>query len=247
MKLSRYIQIETRRQAQMERLFTTRIRQALKVQFESWKETGDIGNAMQATLSELYERFLLDGLQRQWQQFERGNITKRDRFFIPWQLWTKQYIQGELADKITNIDNTTRAEIAKVTTDAVAAGETITEIANRVDRAMNGAAGRARARMIGRTEAGEAINVAKAKSSDEWEAESGDRQGKIWINRGSKNPRDWHQYLDTGVPIPKDSPFIVTDPNTGITDEMQYPHDPSASAGNVINCGCQIVYLPLDD
>src|SRR5690606_32652930 len=93
MKLRRYIQIEVRRQEQIERLFTTRIRQALKDQFENWKQTGDIGNAMRTTLFELYERFLLSGLERQWSQLERGNIQKRDRFFIPWQLWVKQYLE----------------------------------------------------------------------------------------------------------------------------------------------------------
>ena len=49
--------------------------------------------------------------------------------------------------------------------------------------------------------------------------------------------------MDNGRQIPKKSKFIVTNPDTGKSEEMDYPHDPTASAENVINCGCQVMYV----
>ena len=45
------------------------------------------------------------------------------------------------------------------------------------------------------------MNEAKFKGKDDIKEELGEEIWKIWIHRGSKNPRDWHLYLDNGKAI----------------------------------------------
>lgn len=246
MKLRRLIQIEDRRQAAYERRFAGKIFKALKQQAEDFIETGDIKPRMNVVFDELYDTVMRDYLSRQWEQLDR-NIEKRRRFFIDsWERWLVQFKMEQLTMKVVGIDETTRDMLRKEVLRGAEAGEEMIEIGKRIREVMGGKAGKARARMIARTEVGQAVNYAKTKSSDDWQAETGMQLGKLWIHRGAKDPRDWHMALDNGRPIPKDKPFVVSVPETGITDLMMYPHDPSASAENVINCGCQVIYIRME-
>ncbi len=246
MRLQRLIQIETRRQTMYERLFAKEILKAFKKNAESWLKYQVVGSALGEALEKLYRETLADYLSRQWEQLEKNVAQKKERFFMPtWSFWIENYILTTLVNKVVGIDETTREQLVAETIESNKIGETREEFSKRIQAVMGGAAGKKRARVIARTEAGNAINIAKTKSAEDWAAQTDLPIGKLWIHRGAKDPRDWHIALDTGVAIPKDEPFIVTDPNTGITDRMMYPHDPSASAGNVINCGCQVVYVRL--
>ena len=246
MKLQRLIQIETRRQTVYERLFAREVLKAFKKNAESWIKYQFVDNSVGVALERLYYKTMVDYLSRQWEQLEKNAAQKKERFFMPtWSFWIENYILTTLVNKVVGIDETTREQLVAETIESNKIGETREEFSKRIQAVMGGAAGKKRARVIARTEAGNAINIAKTKSAEDWAAQTDLPIGKLWIHRGAKDPRDWHVALDTGVAIPKDEPFIVTDPNTGITDRMMYPHDPSASAGNVINCGCQVVYVRL--
>ena len=246
MKLQRLIQIETRRQTAYERLFAREILKAFKKNAESWIKYQFVDNSVGVALERLYYKTMVDYLSRQWEQLDKNIAQKKERFFMPtWSFWIENYILSTLVNKVVGIDETTRERLIEETIESNKIGETREEFSKRIQAVMGGAAGKKRARVIARTEAGNAINIAKTKSAEDWAAQTDLPIGKLWIHRGAKDPRDWHIALDTGVAIPKDEPFIVTDPNTGITDRMMYPHDPSASAGNVINCGCQVVYVRL--
>jgi hypothetical protein len=246
MKLQRLIQIETRRQTAYERLFAREILKAFKKNAESWIKYQFVDNSVGVALERLYYKTMVDYLSRQWEQFDKNIAQKKERFFMPtWSFWIENYILNTLINKVVGIDETTRDKLIEETIESNKIGETREEFSKRIQLVMGGAAGKKRAKVIARTEAGNAINIAKTKSAEDWAAQTDLPIGKLWIHRGAKDPRDWHIALDTGIEIPKDEPFIVTDPNTGITDRMMYPHDPSASAGNVINCGCQVVYVRL--
>ena len=246
MKLQRLIQIETRRQTAYERLFAREILKAFKKNAESWIKYQFVDNSVGVALERLYYKTMVDYLSRQWDQLDGNVIQKKERFFMPaWSQWIENYILATLVNKVVGIDDTTRELLMQETIASTSIGESRSEFSKRIMNVMGGAAGERRARVIARTEAGNAINIAKAKSAEDWAAQTDIPIGKLWIHRGAKDPRDWHVAMDTGVEIPKDEPFIVTDPNTRITDRMMYPHDPSASAGNVINCGCQVIYVRL--
>lgn len=246
MRFVRYIQIETRRQTMYERLFAREVLNAFKKNAESWIKYQFVDNSVGVALERLYYKTMVDYLSRQWEQLDKNIAQKKERFFMPtWSFWIENYILSTLVNKVVGIDETTRELLMQETIASTSIGETRSEFSKRIRNVMGGAAGKRRARVIARTEAGNAINIAKAKSAEDWAEQTDIPIGKLWIHRGAKDPRDWHVAMDTGVEIPKDEPFIVTDPNTGITDRMMYPHDPSASAGNVINCGCQVVYVRL--
>ena len=246
MRLQRLIQIETRRQTAYERLFAREILKAFKKNAESWIKYQFVDNSVGVALERLYYKTMVDYLSRQWEQLDKNIAQKKERFFMPtWSFWIENYILSTLVNKVVGIDETTRERLIEETIESTRIGEARVDFAKRIQSVMGGAAGKKRARVIARTEAGNAINIAKTKSAEDWAAQTDLPIGKLWIHRGAKDPRDWHIALDTGIEIPKDEPFIVTDPNTGITDRMMYPHDPSASAGNVINCGCQVVYVRL--
>lgn len=246
MRFVRYIQIETRRQTMYERLFAREVLNAFKKNAESWINYQVVGSALGDALERLYRETMTDYLSRQWEQLDGNVAQKKKRFFMPeWSYWIENYILTTLVNKVVGIDETTREQLVAETIESTRIGEARVDFAKRIQAVMGGAAGKKRARVIARTEAGNAINIAKTKSAEDWAARTDLQIGKLWIHRGAKDPRDWHVALDTGVAIPKDEPFIVTDPHTGITDSMMYPHDPTASAGNVINCGCQVVYVRL--
>lgn len=63
---------------------------------------------------------------------------------------------------------------------------------------------------------------------------------KKWVWSRLDNTR--HSNMDDET-VPIDEPFIVLNEITGEEDEMMFPHDPSGSPGNVINCGCDCEYI----
>lgn len=254
MKLRRLIQIEDRRLSILERRYQSRIAAALKKQGQNYIKTGKLGNEVFEALSKMYETVSFDYLQRQFSWLEQ-NIKKDARFFMGWKLWTAEQIAGGLRARANAIDDTTgqwirdaearniEAQIAE----GITTGQTTETLKEAVQYVTDGRIGKNRARVIARTEMGQAVNDAKSKSSDDWEKETGERLGKFWVHRGAKDPRSWHMALDTGVPIPKKQPFMVANPDSGIVDYMDYPHDDSASAENVVNCGCTIIYTRWDE
>src|SRR5678809_1230587 len=74
--------------------------------------------------------------------------------------------------------------------------------------------------MISRTGVGNSMNEAKFKGKDDIKEELGEEIWKIWIHRGSKNPRDWHVRLDDGKAIHEDDVWRVEVPSSGMTEQM---------------------------
>lgn len=246
-QLHRLLQVEDRRLANLERRWANEIRKALKKQGESYIRDGVIDNSMYDTLAKLTPPLMLDYMQRQLKWLEKDTkAQKKDRFFMRWSAVIAERLTTTLFNKVVEIDRTTIEDIQNSVTQYITAGETVSEIRDAIIKVTAGRYSKNRARMIARTEMGDAVAIAKKESADTWFDETGLPQGKLWIHRGAKNPRNWHMALDTGIAIPKETAFVVTNPNTGETDMMMHPHDSNASAGNVINCSCTIIYTLLD-
>ncbi len=62
---------------------------------------------------------------------------------------------------------------------------------------------------------------------------------KVWRRSGKAHPRISHALAD-GRRVAWDKPFVIDG------ESMMHPHDPKASAKNVINCGCVAVPKPRD-
>jgi hypothetical protein len=103
-----------------------------------------------------------------------------------------------------------------------------------------------RAELIVRTETTRASNAGAMIAA----AESGFVMQKEWVssqdNRTRRIPRDQYDHLTMdGVTTDFDGLFIV--PSTKTIDAMQFPGDPRASAGNVCNCRCTLIFKPVRD
>jgi hypothetical protein len=101
---------------------------------------------------------------------------------------------------------------------------------------------KAQALRIARTETTTGTNYATVLSSEQSEYEL----EKTWIsvqdNRTRRPPNSVYDHLDmNGVKVDADKPFFTSG------EEIMYPGDPKAKAGNVINCRCKIVFTVKED
>ena len=168
------------------------------------------------------------------------DTIEKSIFLNTFEVWLKGYLSTVIGERVRNIDLTTKLSLKKIVEEGFV-GRTLFELTvEKLQQAFSFSA--KRAMMIVRTEIGNINNEAKDKSSEDWKRESGNELYKIWIHRGAKDPRDWHLALDNGKAIPKEQAFVVSNPN-GETDYMDRPHDSTASAGNTINCGCEVIYI----
>lgn len=95
---------------------------------------------------------------------------------------------------------------------------------------------------IARTETTTATNYATVLAAEQSEFEL----EKTWIsvqdNRTRRPPNSVYDHLDmNGVKVDANKPFFTSG------QEIQYPGDPMAKAGNVINCRCKVVFTIKED
>mgnify|MGYP000305289020 FL=1 len=153
------------------------------------------------------------------------------------------YRQNLLEQAVVPITNTTKKQIQQVLEQAATEGW---GVAKTVAALKKTDITRVRAELIVRTETMKAANAGAMLSA----AEMGVAVNKKWIsatdNRTRRIPRDQYDHLYMNArEVGYNQPFIV--PSTKQIDAMQYPGDPTASAGNVCNCRCTVAFVPLRD
>jgi uncharacterized protein with gpF-like domain len=95
---------------------------------------------------------------------------------------------------------------------------------------------------IARTETTTGTNYATVLASQQSEYEL----EKTWIsvqdNRTRRPPHSIYDHLDmNGAKVDANKPFFTSG------EEIMYPGDPKAKAGNVINCRCKVVFTVKED
>ena len=212
---------------------------ALQKQLKDYLKTGILNDEITPVLTDMYmevgERFYLN------QYRLLSDISQKNLFIDAFKIWGSDYVRKVLAEKVTRINDTTLKELQNSLGDLIPQSlpfrEMAEQLSNEFDFSLK------RARIISRTEVGNSMNEAKFRAKDDIKEELSEEIWKIWIHRGSKNPRDWHLYLDNGKAIHEDDVWRVEVPSAGRTEPMSRPHDPTASAENVINCGCEVMYI----
>jgi hypothetical protein len=91
-----------------------------------------------------------------------------------------------------------------------------------------------RTELIARTETGMALNQAQDEIVQGMDSIG--QPIKVWNAINNSRTRKDHREVD-GVSVPRDGLFTVG------RDKMKYPGDRSASAANVCNCRCSVLYL----
>lgn len=126
--------------------------------------------------------------------------------------------------------------------------QSLADLVTQVQRILGGEP-RRRAMTIAYTEIGRAYSSAQyAQMLEQAKVLPGLK--KRWIHSGKEHGRPGHILCADATladPIPVAEPFEIVNLKTGEVEELRYPRDPEASAGNTINCGCMMVAVPPED
>ena len=134
-----------------------------------------------------------------------------------------------------DINNTTKKKLRKALSESIVEGE---DLRNQVNKLIEVADGlfdddkKVRATLIARTESCSTMN---AGSNELYRAEG--INYKEWISVQDDRTRDSHLLMD-GTVIPITDKFEVPATSQSEGAFMEYPGDPSAPAGQVVNCRC---------
>lgn len=138
--------------------------------------------------------------------------------------------------KAKEINTTTydalRAAIDESLAEGIAAGESVPKLSARVQDACDGVYDdmrETRATMIARTETMASVNFGQQIVYEDEGV-----QRKAWLATPDSDTRDAHADAD-GMTVGIHEAFSVGG------EELEYPGDPSGSAGNVINCRCTVL------
>jgi uncharacterized protein with gpF-like domain len=152
------------------------------------------------------------------------------------------YLKIHMLGFVQDITNTMREDIIKILQRGIDENLTIPEIVANL-RKTNLI--EARATVIARTEIIRAANVGHSiaarstpfEVNKKWNAanDSRTRHSHVFINQHMVDENDFFNV-----------PIYEGDKKLG-TEQMLYPGDPNASAGNTINCRCRVTYLPKRD
>lgn len=171
---------------------------------------------------------------------KQSKQTARERWLWVINEYFKRYLLSEVVQPITD---TTIKQIEKVLIQANNEGwgvdRTVRELKSTPITRM-------RAELITRTETTRASNAGAMIAA----ADYGFVVQKEWVSamddRTRRIPRDQYDHLTMdGVRVDYDGLFIV--PSTKTIDAMDFPGDPRASAGNVCNCRCTVIFVPVRD
>jgi len=154
-----------------------------------------------------------------------------------WILHMREFVEKRCGEKITAVTRHMYEDIIRVTRASFEAGADQGWGADKVAREImqrQGQIDQFRALRIARTEIVGASNEGSMKGAKDFRPDS----MKKWVVTMDGNTRDDHAAMQGEPAIPLDQKFLVGG------DEMDYPGDPSGSAGNVIQCRCGVTYEP---
>ena len=142
----------------------------------------------------------------------------------------------DASNRLAGVGDTIWTDVRERVTNAVASGMSNEELKDEIGKLSDFS--EYRADTIARTE------TIGAYVNGDWEGaqllgEFGPVE-KVWVATGDARGREWHTAL-MDQSLPMDEPFDVDG------DPMLYPHDPSGSAFNIVNCRCYIEFLYVGD
>jgi|SRR5882672_4379276 len=141
----------------------------------------------------------------------------------------RKFLDEKSGHAITEINGTTRERLMDELGDGLSKGESLGDLVARVRGVFRDR--RANAQTIARTETAGAMNFGMLEG---WK-QSEIVEEKEWLTAQDDAVRETHAQTEADGPIPIDQPFRVG------SDFLDFPGDPSGSAGEVINCRCTLL------
>lgn len=148
--------------------------------------------------------------------------------------WVRAFI-GDRANQLAGyVTDTTYRQIQAALAEGVLEGESIDDLARRIDDVFDHAT-RERATTIARTEVISASNGASVRAAEE--IGRGIVDSLEWIATSDGRTREAHAAAD-GQRVPVGGRFLVGG------DQMAYPGDPAGGGDQTVNCRCAVVMVP---
>jgi len=142
----------------------------------------------------------------------------------------------EATNRMSNVGMTAFNDIKNEVSKAIKEGTSTEQMSRTLKKTQNFS--RYRADTIARTE------MANAYNNGSWVGQAALGEygptHKFWVLRQDKNSRPTHVAVNQKT-LPINQPFIVGG------EPMMYPHAPDASAKNVVNCRCMVLFLHPGD
>lgn len=257
-----HLEIETR----LENKYAGRVQKLIKKQIRSFKSRLRKDGLQRATVwlrEQVYDPAISVQLQKLYMeavkefglyQYKHANelaaapVKKESAAFgfsESWNFAIIDFLSQHLLERaVVPVTNTTRKLIMDVLEEGQEKGWSIERIITELAKVDEMSA--FRARRIVRTELGIAANFGSNLASQEVEFETDEE----WITAHDHRVRSSHAVMD-GVIIKTGETFTVPiykgKKSTGLTEQMTGPGDPTASAGNIINCRCTRALVPRRD
>lgn len=151
-------------------------------------------------------------------------------------------VKRQVATRLQAFPTQVQQVITKVIDDGLAEGASTAQLREQVaDVIGDDSVWKWRAERIARTEATTAANAAIVATRTEREREAdGPRMLKRWLAADDERTRPTHRIAD-GQTVALGEPFTVG------RASMQFPGDPTAPPGEVINCRCVTIFVESDD
>lgn len=250
-----------RQQAKFEKIWTPRILAALRSQsapfIEYMQKEGPTPALMlidslvraepvERVLRTMYQKVGVSAGNNEYAYYlrnfpEKMNQVKAFGFNAFWRDLMNRIFGNIGAEKVTSITETEKKRIQIVLQRGQDESLSNYELANLLrSEAINDA----RARLVARTELGSAAGEGQELAA----MQSGLQLKKTWISVRRPTtrilPRDQFDHFHmSGVQVGPGESFFVMGKNGG--EFMRFPHDPTASAGNLCNCLCACIREPV--
>lgn len=179
---------------------------------------------------------------KQFKSSDRSYERKGAEFFSTQMI---NYLLSLAGQKVVGINQTILDTLRIALANGVEGGESIPQLAKRVDDLYLQQIIPNRSQVIAATEVCAASNWGAQQAAQQ----SGLTLQKEWLSSPDGHTRPWHAEAN-GQIVGMNEPFVVHG------EELQYPGDPNGSGSNVINCRCTQVYsqapasvedIPVDD
>lgn len=151
----------------------------------------------------------------------------------PWKMPQAETLEFLAAreNRLSKVPDDVFERIRDQISEGLTEGDSLKDIAGRVRAEFNEISD-GRAKTIAHTETaaayGKGRNTAMRQSGVKF---------KRWLTSNNNNVRAAHKLMNRTI-VPFTEPFVVYNPKTGETDEIQFPADSSGAPWNVINCHC---------
>lgn len=177
---------------------------------------------------------ILGALRSGWRSVTGSTAPSLDQ-----QQYVTDYLQ-QAVNRMANTPEQVYREISDQIGQGVAAGESIDQLAARVQAVFDVTGNpfwENRATVVARTEAQSAVNAGALAGAGQQEIDTGRRMVKVWQATVSQPTRTRPAHLAAdGQAVPLQAPFMVGG------EPLQFPGDPKGSAGNVIQCRCDLTF-----